>query len=144
MHVKGMAAPEPKAAAERALLLIEQAEALGEPPEDPDLLFQALSALYSTSTTTDLARERAAQLLALAEKLGAKVALMLGHLAMGGSLLGAGNFAEALVHVDQVLALYDPVEHRPLGHGRDSRVFALLQRSLALWAMIRSRMHVAK
>src|SRR5256714_1923498 len=42
LHVKGYAAPETKAAAERARLLIEQAEALGEPPEDPLLLFSAL------------------------------------------------------------------------------------------------------
>src|ERR1700686_1965531 len=33
IHVKGYAAPETKAAVERARLLIEQAEALGEPPE---------------------------------------------------------------------------------------------------------------
>jgi hypothetical protein len=32
IHVKGHAAPETKAAVERARLLIEQAEALGEPP----------------------------------------------------------------------------------------------------------------
>jgi hypothetical protein len=42
LHVKGFAAPETKAAAERARLPIEQAEALGEPPEDPLLLFSAL------------------------------------------------------------------------------------------------------
>ena len=42
MHLKGYAAPETKAAAERARLLIEQAEALGEPPEDPLLLFSVL------------------------------------------------------------------------------------------------------
>ena len=42
MHVKGFAAPETKAAAEQARLLIEQAEALGEPPEDPLLLFSVL------------------------------------------------------------------------------------------------------
>ena len=39
---KGYAAPETKAAAERARLLIEQAEALGEPLEDPLLLFSVL------------------------------------------------------------------------------------------------------
>ena len=39
MHVKGYSAPETKAAEKRAHLLIEQAEALGEPPEDPLLLF---------------------------------------------------------------------------------------------------------
>jgi len=41
-HVKGYAAPESKAAVERARLLIEEAEALGEPPEDPLLLFSVL------------------------------------------------------------------------------------------------------
>jgi hypothetical protein len=45
LHVKGYAAPETRAAAERAHLLIEQADALGEPTEDPLLLF---SVLYST------------------------------------------------------------------------------------------------
>jgi len=35
LNVKGAAAPETKAAAERARLLIEEAEALGEPHEDP-------------------------------------------------------------------------------------------------------------
>jgi class 3 adenylate cyclase len=44
IHLKGHAAPECKAATEQARLLIEQAEALGEPPEDPLLLF---SVLYS-------------------------------------------------------------------------------------------------
>src|SRR3984893_2748120 len=39
IHVKGYAAPETKAAVERAHLLIERAEARGEPPEDPLLLF---------------------------------------------------------------------------------------------------------
>ena len=42
VHIKGYAAPETKAAAERARLLIEQAGAAGEPPEDPLLLFSVL------------------------------------------------------------------------------------------------------
>ena len=54
MHVKGYAAPETKAAAERARLLIEQAEALGEPPEDPLLLFSVLYAFWGTNTITEL------------------------------------------------------------------------------------------
>jgi predicted ATPase len=33
IHVRGYAAPEPRAAAERAHVLIEQAEALGDPPK---------------------------------------------------------------------------------------------------------------
>jgi hypothetical protein len=57
------AEPETKAAAERARLLIEQAEARGEPPEDPLLI---LSVLYSSSVVTfvafngDVLRELAA------------------------------------------------------------------------------------
>jgi hypothetical protein len=43
MHTKGHAAQETRAAAERARLLIENAEALGEPPKDPLLLFSVLS-----------------------------------------------------------------------------------------------------
>ena len=42
IHVKGYAAPETKAAEERARLLIEQAEALGQPLEEPLLLFSVL------------------------------------------------------------------------------------------------------
>ena len=42
IHTKGHAAAETKAVMERARLLIEHAEALGEPPEDPLLLFSVL------------------------------------------------------------------------------------------------------
>jgi hypothetical protein len=42
VHVKGYAAPETKAAAERALLLIDQAEAMGERLDDPLTLFTVL------------------------------------------------------------------------------------------------------
>jgi tetratricopeptide (TPR) repeat protein len=143
-HVKGLAAPEARAAAERACLLIEQAEALGEPPQDSLLdsllLFSALGALlitYIIAFNGEVARERAAQLLALAEKQGGKVPLMLGHRAMGGSLLFTGNLVEGRVHLDQVIALYNPVEHRSLGTGlgQDFQVGALIYRSLALWAL---------
>ena len=50
IHVKGYAAPETKAASERARLLIEQAEAMGEPPEDPVLLFSSCMAFGPITT----------------------------------------------------------------------------------------------
>ena len=50
IHVKGYAAPETKLAVNRARVLIEQAEALGEPPEDPLLLFSVLMASGSRTT----------------------------------------------------------------------------------------------
>ena len=81
MHVKGYAAPETKAAAERARLLIEQAEALGEPPEDPLLLFSVLYGFWTANYVAfngDAVRELAAQFLALAEKQGTTVPLMIG------------------------------------------------------------------
>ena len=94
MHVKGYAAPETKAAAERARLLIEQAEALGEPPEDPLLLFSVLYGFWVANYVAfngDVMRELAAQFLALAEKQGATVPLMIGHRLMGTSLLLHGR-----------------------------------------------------
>ena len=82
IHVKGYAAPETKAAEEQARLLIEQAEALGEPPEDPLLLFSVLYGFWVANYVAfngDVMRELAAQFLALAEKQGATVPLMVGH-----------------------------------------------------------------
>ena len=49
MYLKGYVAPETKAAVQRARLLIEQAERLGEPPEDPSLLFSVLYGFWSCS-----------------------------------------------------------------------------------------------
>src|SRR5262249_231890 len=103
MHVKGYAAPETKAAAERARLLIEQAEALGEPPEDPLLLFSVLYSFWTTSFVAfkgDALRELASQFLALAEKQRAVVPLMIGHRMMG-SVLHTGAFAEGRAHLDR-------------------------------------------
>jgi predicted ATPase len=139
-HVKGLAAPELKAAAVRARGLIEQAEALGEPPEDPLPVFSALAALCNANIAAfngNVAREAAAHILMLAEKQGSKVPLIRGHHCMARCLLWTGNFAEARVHHDQALALYDPVEHRPQKtlFMLDPQVSALMYRSLALWAL---------
>ena len=104
IHVKGYAAPETKAAAERARLLIEQAEALGEPPEDPLLLFSVLFSLWIANFVAfngDAVRDLAAQFLALAEKQGATVPLMVGHRLMGDSLVLTGDIAEGRAHYDQ-------------------------------------------
>jgi class 3 adenylate cyclase len=82
IHVKGYAAPETKAAVERARLLIERAEALGEPPEDPLLLFSVLYGLWTASCLAfngDALRALGVQFLTLAEKQGATVPLMIGH-----------------------------------------------------------------
>ena len=140
LHVKGYAAPESKAAVERARLLIEQSEALGEPPEDPLLLFSVIYGFWVANAVAfhaDVAREFAAQFLALAEKQKAIVQLMVGHRLMGSSLLLTGDIAQGRTHLDQALALYDPAEHRPLAtrFGQEIRVAILGHRSMGLWAL---------
>ena len=140
MHVKGYAAPETIAAIEQARLLIEQAEALGEPPEDPLLLFSVLYGFWLANFVTfngDVVRELAARLVALAKRQGATVPLMIGHRVMSASLLFTGDFAEGRAHFNQALALYDPAMHRPLAtrFGQDARVAILTYRSFALWVL---------
>ncbi len=140
LHVKGQAAPETKAATERARLLIEQAEAIGEPLEDPLLLFAVLFGFWVANYVAfngDVIRDLAAQFLTLAEKQGTAVPLTLGHRIMGTSLMYTGDLAEGRAHFDQVLALYDPAEHRPLAArlGHDARVAGLSYRSGVLWSL---------
>jgi predicted ATPase len=109
-HIKGYAAPETKAAAERARLLIEEAQALGEPPEDPLLLFSVLYGFFAANFTTfnaDVCHDLAAQFLALAEKQKASFPLVLGHGFLGGTLLLRGDIAEARAHLDQGIPLYE-------------------------------------
>jgi class 3 adenylate cyclase/predicted ATPase len=140
MHVKGYAAPEPKAAVEQARLFIERAEALGESPEDPLALFSVLYgiwvanyAAFNGSVMLDLAR----QFLALAEKQAAAAPRMIAHRLLGTSLLTTGDSVTGRAHYDRALGLYDPVAHRPLATriGQDVRVAALAHRSLNLWIL---------
>jgi predicted ATPase len=138
VHIKGYGAPEVEAAAERAQLLIEQAEALGEQIEDPLLLFSILYGLWIVKYIEfdgDALRELAAQFLAPAKKQGAAAPIMVGHRLMAVSLASTGDVAQGRAHSDQALALYDPVEHRALAtrFGADSRVSILGLRSLILW-----------
>jgi class 3 adenylate cyclase/predicted ATPase len=137
MHTKGYAAPETKAALNHARSLIERADVLGEPLEDPLLLFFVLYGFWVANYVAfngDVVCELAAQFLAFAEKQGATVPLMTGHRLMGISLLFTGDLAQARVHLDQALALYDPAEHRPLAtrFGQDVGVAILSWRPLAL------------
>jgi predicted ATPase len=138
IHVKGHAAPETKAAEEQARLLIEQAETLGEPPDDPLLLFSVLYGLWAANFVAfngDVLCDLAAQFLALAEKQGATIPLMIGHRLMGHSLVPTGSVAAGRTHFDQSIALYDQAVHLPLAtrFGQDVQVAALSYRSLALW-----------
>jgi predicted ATPase/class 3 adenylate cyclase len=140
LSVKGFGAPDTKVAAERARLLIEQAEALGEPPEDPLLLCVVLYGLCTSNYMAfngDELRNLARQLLELAQKQGGTAAFLTAHRMMGLALACTGEVLQGRAHFDQAVALYDPTEHRALAtrFGADARVSVLSFRSIALWTL---------
>jgi class 3 adenylate cyclase/predicted ATPase len=140
LHVRGYAAPETRAAVERSRLLIEQAEALGEPPEDPLLLFSVLYGFWVANLVAfngDVMRELAVQFLALADKQRATGPLMMAHRLMGLSLLHTGDVVDGRAHLDRAMTLYDPAEHRPLAtrFGQDVGAATLCWKSLAFWLL---------
>jgi class 3 adenylate cyclase/predicted ATPase len=139
--VKGPAAPETEAAVERAQLLIEQAEAVGEPPEDPLLLFVALYGLWTANYIRfngDVVCTVATRFLALARNQRTTMApLLIAHRIMGISLACTGDVAGARAHFDQAVTLYNPIEHRPLAtrFGADALVSVLSFRSVVMWTL---------
>ena len=140
MHVKGYAAPEPKAAVEQARQFIERAEALGEPPEDPLLLFSALYGVWAASYVAfngDVTRELASQFVALAEKQDQVVPLMIGHRLIANSLMLTGDIAKGREHYNQAFAFYDPAKHRSLAtrFGQDVGVSIFVYRALSHWML---------
>src|SRR3984885_4807153 len=130
VHVKGHSSPEVRAAAERARVLIEQAEALGEPPENPLLLYSVLSGIWITNVAAfdgDVLRTLAAQFLALAENQGATGPLKTGHSMMAFALLTTGSLAQGRRHYDHAIALSRPPA--------EPRASSLSIRSVALWLL---------
>jgi class 3 adenylate cyclase/predicted ATPase len=140
MHTKGYAAPETKASLDRARLLVERAEALGEPPEDPLLLFSVLHGFWVANHVAfngDAVRDLAVEFMTLAERQRTTFPLVLGHRVMGTSLLYLGDIVEGRAHLDKAMSLYDPAEHRLLGtrFGQEGGVAILSNRPLALWLL---------
>ncbi len=138
--VKGYAAPETKAAVERARVLIEQAEVTGEPPDDPLLLFSVLYGFWNASLLGfkgDVVLELAMQFLTLATSREAPIPRMIGHRLMGNSLMFAGGFREGLAHFNHAFALYDPALHRSLAmrFGQDVGATILSWRHVTLWIL---------
>ncbi|WFU43569.1 adenylate/guanylate cyclase domain-containing protein [Bradyrhizobium sp. CB82] len=138
VHVKGYAAPETNAAAERARLLIDRAQMLGESPEDPLLLFSLLYGVWTSNyvaSNGDAVGKLSAQFLTLAEKQQATAPRLIAHRIMGISLAFAGQITRSREHFDEGMALYDRREHRQLAarFSVDSAVSMLCYRSWDLW-----------
>jgi len=138
MHIRGYAAPETRAAIEKGRLLIEQAEALHEPPEDPLQLFSVLYSFWVANLVAfngDVCLNIAKQTMALADKQKTTISLLVGHRMMATSSLFTGSIAESCSHYDQAIEFYEPAIHRPLAmrFGQEARVAILSYRSVALW-----------
>jgi class 3 adenylate cyclase/predicted ATPase len=140
MHVKGYGAPETKTAVAQVRAFIEQAERLGESPDDPSLILSALFGQWIVNFIDfngDVARELAARFLVLGEKEGTAAPLIIGHRTMASTLAFTGDLVEAKAHYDEALALYRPAEHRRLmtRFGQDLRVTCMAFRSMAQWQL---------
>jgi class 3 adenylate cyclase/predicted ATPase len=141
VHLKGYAAPETKAAVERTRQLIEQAEARGEAPEDPLLLFSLLNSLWTASIVGFNGEEAcglAAEFLARAERQKATAPIVDGYRIVGTSLLMTGDIANGRAHFDRGIALCDSTDHAPsvtTNIGADAKVVMLGFRSIALWLL---------
>jgi predicted ATPase len=141
IHVRGYAAPETKAATEKAKFLIEEAEKLGEHVEDSLLLFTVLYGFAIANylrMNGDALRALATQFLALAQKQAEAVPVMIGHRVMGHALLLTGDILKSRAHYDEALKVYDLVERgipaARLG-GQDARTAVLAHRGRALWLL---------
>src|SRR6201987_4119418 len=86
MHAKGYGAPDTKASLDRARSLIERAEALGEAPEDPLALFSVLYGFWVANyivSNGGVLRELGTQFLALSERQGATIPLLIAIVSWG-------------------------------------------------------------
>ena len=133
MHTNGYAAPETKEALAYARSLVERAEALCEPAEDPLLLLSVLHGFWVANHVAfngDAVRDLAIEFMALAKTQKTVFPLVVGHRVMGTSQLYLGEIAESLRHLDRALLLYEPAEHRALAtrFGQDAGV-AILSKS---------------
>jgi class 3 adenylate cyclase/predicted ATPase len=140
MHSMGYGASETKASLDRARELIRRAEALGEPPDDPLLLFSVLYGGISAgyiAFDSKVFHELAVQFLELAQRQTATAPLCLGHRAMGIALLHEGDVAGARDHFERAIALYDPTTHRPLATRLvlDIGIIPKNWRALCLWLL---------
>jgi DNA-binding winged helix-turn-helix (wHTH) protein/predicted ATPase len=110
--VKGFAALETDQVYTRARDLWEQ---LGFPSEFLRIPYgQARNPLYRCEF--DLAQRVSEDLLRLSRQRNDSAGLVLGHDSSGRGFLFAGRFALSRSHVEEMLALHDPVSHRSLVH----------------------------
>jgi class 3 adenylate cyclase/predicted ATPase len=132
-YVKGQAAPEMGHAFACARKLWEQ---LGSPSEFLHIPY-GQSNYHIYRGEFDLAKRLDEDLLRLSRERGDTAGLVLGHRSYGRRLMLVGNFGSARSHLEEVLALYDPISHRSLVHqtGSDLRVGSQGHLGIALFCL---------
>ena len=131
--VKGQATPEMGRAYARARQLWEQ---LGSPSEFLHIPYgESFYCIYRGEF--DLAQRLDEDLLRLSRERKDSAGLVLGHASSGRTLIYAGRFALSRSHLEQVLAIYDPISHGALGHqtGSHPRLGARGQLGIALFCL---------
>jgi predicted ATPase len=108
--VKGYAAPEAGRAYAQARELWEQ---LGSPSEFRHVPY-GQSRYHMYRGEFELALRLDEDLLRLSRHNNDPAGLVLGHQSLGRDLMVVGRFISSRSHLEQVLALYDPISHRPL------------------------------
>jgi len=108
--VKGFAAPETGHAYARARELWEQ---LGSPSEFLQVP-HGQSHYHALRGELDLAQRLDEDLLRLSRQRNDSAGFVLGHFSTGQNLIFRGRFGLSRSHFEEVLALYDPISHRPL------------------------------
>ncbi|HEX2137496.1 MAG TPA: adenylate/guanylate cyclase domain-containing protein [Microvirga sp.] len=133
LTAKGYAAPETWRAYARARELCAE---IGETPQLFPVLFgQSLAHVMRAEHIAAL--EVAEELLRLAQRQEDPVPVLIAHRVLGPTLFHLGQFAPAREHLEQVLTLYDPAQHRSLAFvwGQDPRVASLCMLSRTLYAL---------
>jgi class 3 adenylate cyclase/predicted ATPase len=120
---KGYAAPETGRAYARAQELWEQ---LGSPSEFLRVPVRQ-SVYHAIRGELDLALRLDEDLLRLSRQHNDYSGLVLGHISSGRELMYMGRFASSRSHLDEVLALYDPISQHSVIHrtGDDPHVVSL-------------------
>jgi class 3 adenylate cyclase/predicted ATPase len=109
-YSKGYAAPETGQAYARARELWEE---LGSPSEFLNIPY-GQSIYHATRAELARARSLAEDLLRLSRRRNDTAGLVLGYYSVGTNLMLAGRFASSRSHLEEVLALYDPISQRSL------------------------------
>jgi predicted ATPase len=100
----------------------------------------------------DLALRLDENLLRLSRQHNDYAGLVLGHMSSGRELMYMGRFGSSRLHLEEVLALYDPISHHPVIHrtGDDPHVVSLVFLGIVFFclgfpdqAMARSRAAIA-